>query len=216
MVMLDITNISTRFAFENLANGDSHYETTAPEIYAVLDGKIDGFATSCGTGGTINGCSRYFKEKNERIAVYVVDPLGSGLFDYVNKKDNTYDEDSLPNTTFVKRSEGSTISEGIGIDRLTENFKAAKVDGAFQVTDQEAVEMAYHLLRNDGIFVGPSAALNVCGAVKLARKLTPGSNIVTILCDVGSNYNSKIFDPAWLKDKNVEPKVTGSNINFIL
>ena len=201
--------------FENLANGASHYENTAPEIYRALDGKVDGFATSCGTGGTVNGCSRYFKEQNDKIQVYVIDPLGSGLFDYINEKNNTYKENSLPNTTFIKRSEGTTISEGIGIDRLTENFKAANVDGAFQVTDQEAIEMAYHLLRNDGIFVGPSAALNVCGAVKLARKLKPGSNIVTILCDVGSNYNSKIFDSSWLKEKDLEPKVTDSSINFV-
>ena len=146
-------------------------------------------------------CSRYFKELNKETLVYVADPVGSGLFDYVNEKNNTYKEECIPETTFVRRSEGSSITEGIGIDRLTENFKAAIVDGAFQVTDREAVEMTYHLLRNDGIFVGPSAALNVCGAVKLARKMGTGMNIVTILCDTGSNYNSKVFNPAWLKEQ---------------
>ena len=89
------------------------------------------------------------------------------------------------------------------------------MDGAFQVTDREAVEMTYHLLRNDGIFVGPSAALNVCGAVKLARKMGTGMNIVTILCDTGSNYNSKVFNQAWLKEKGLEPEVTGNNVDFI-
>ena len=201
--------------FENLSNGQCHYETTAPEIFQALGGRIDGFVASAGTGGTINGCSRYFKEMNEDTLVYVVDPVGSGLFDYVNEKNNTYKEECLPETTFVRRSEGSSITEGIGIDRLTENFKAAIVDGAFQVTDHEAVEMTYHLLRNDGIFVGPSAALNVCGAVKLARRMDVGMNIVTILCDAGGNYNSKVFNQAWLKEKGLEPKVTGNNLDFI-
>ena len=202
--------------FENLSNGESHYETTAPEIFQALGGRIDAFVASSGTGGTINGCSRYFKEKRRDTLIYLVDPVGSGLFDYVNEKGgNTYNEESLPETTFVKRSEGSSITEGIGIGRLTSNFTAAKIDGAFQVTDREAVEMAYYLLRNDGIFVGPSAALNVCGAVKLARQMNMGSNIVTILCDAGDKYNSKIFNSTWLKEKDLEPKVTGNNLEFV-
>ena len=201
--------------FENLDNSQSHYETTAPEIFKALKGNIHGFVASAGTGGTISGCSRYLKEKNAEIKIYVVDPLGSGLFQYVNEKNNTYKENVFPDTTFITRSDGSSVTEGIGIDRITANYKAANVDAAFQVTDQEAVEMAYHLVRNDGIFVGPSASLNVCGAVKLARKMKPGSNIVTILCDTGANYNSKIFDTSWLKEKGLEPIVKGNNIDFV-
>ena len=107
--------------FENLDNGQSHYETTAPEIFKALNGNIHGFVASAGTGGTISGCSRYLKEQNADIKIYVVDPLGSGLFQYVNEKNNTYKEDIFPDTTFIKRSDGSSMQEGRGIDRITAN-----------------------------------------------------------------------------------------------
>jgi cysteine synthase A len=203
--------------FENLNNGDSHFETTGPEIFDALNGKVEGFICSAGTGGTISGISRYLKSKNSETKAFLCDPCGSGLFDYVTKdKANQYQEESLPNTTFIRRSEGSSVTEGIGIGRLTANFGSAKLDGAVFCTDIEAVEMAYYLLRNDGINVGPSAALNVCGAVKLARQLPEGSNVVTILCDGGARYSSKLFNEEWLKEKGLVPTQSGDDIGFVL
>ena len=202
--------------FENLNNGDSHYHTTGPEIYKALDGKVNGFICAAGTGGTINGVSRFLKSRNKDVVVYLADCAGSGMYDYLeNNKQNMYTDNLIPQTKFIKRSDGSSITEGIGIGRLTANFLNAEIDGAIKVSDVEAVEMAYHLLRNDGVYIGPSASLNVVGAVKLAKTLPEGSNVVTILCDSGDRYKSKLFNHKWLKEKELEPTITGNNIDFV-
>jgi cysteine synthase A len=178
--------------FENLSNYSAHFNSTAPEIWSQTQSNIDAFVSSAGTGGTISGCSNYLKEKNPNVQVFLVDPPGSGLLSYV--KDGTFE------------SQGSSLTEGIGIKRLTANFAKAKVDGAFLSTDRETVEMAYFLLRRDGIFVGPSAALNCVGAVKAARRLNkPGATIVTILCDGGERYRNTLYSRSYLEEKQLTP-----------
>lgn len=176
--------------FENLSNGLAHYTTTGPEIWQQSGERIDGLVVSAGTGGTINGLSNYLKEKNSDLKAYVIDPSGSGLKSYVE-------------TGEVKASSGSSIAEGVGILRLTKNFATAKVDGAFTGIDKEAVAMAYYLLKREGIFIGPSAAMNVVGAVKLARRLGPGKSIVTVLCDGGGRYSSKMFNKDFLEKEGL-------------
>jgi cysteine synthase len=202
--------------FENLNNSAAHFETTGPEIFSALQGNIDGFVCSAGTGGTISGISRYLKAQDERIQCYLIDPVGSGLFDYVTTdKGNVYTDSQLPSTTFIKRSEGDSMTEGIGIGRVTKNFSTSAIDGAFRGTDREAVEMAYYLLQHDGIFLGPSASLNVVGAVKLARTLPAGSSVVTIFCDGGANYRSKLYNEEWLKEKELLPQEAGKGLDFV-
>ena len=176
--------------FENLSNGLAHYSATGPEIWQQSGERIDGLVVSAGTGGTINGLSNYLKEKNSDLKAYVIDPSGSGLKSYVE-------------TGEVKASSGSSIAEGVGILRLTKNFATAKVDGAFTGIDKEAVAMAYYLLKREGIFIGPSAAMNVVGAVKLARRLGPGKSIVTVLCDGGGRYSSKMFNKDYLEKEGL-------------
>eukprot|EP00762_Andalucia_godoyi_P001590 ANDGO_00128.mRNA.1 Cysteine synthase 1 len=176
--------------FMNIANSNSHFETTAPEIWDQTDGEISGFVCAAGTGGTISGISRFLKEKKgAACSVHLVDCGGSGLKSYVETG------------TFVV--EGSTQAEGIGIGRLVENFATAVVDGAFFCTDAEAFRMISWLIAKEGLVLGPSAALNVVGAVKLARKLGPGNTIVTVLCDAGERYQKKVFDVEWLKSQNL-------------
>ena len=177
--------------FENPANGDSHYETTGPEIWEQCEGKVDVLIASCGTSGTLSGTSRYLKEKNPNLEVVLVDPFGSGLYTQVK-------EGKLEAT-------GGSITEGIGIMRLTENFKRARIDDAVRVSDQEMLEMAYHLAREDALVVGTSAALNVRAAYELA-KARRGQNlrIVTFLCDHGSRYASKVFNPEFLAAKSLQ------------
>jgi len=176
--------------FENLSNGLAHYTTTGPEIWQQSGERVDGLVVSAGTGGTINGLSNYLKEKNSDLKAFVIDPSGSGLKSYVE-------------TGEIKASSGSSIAEGVGILRLTKNFASAKVDGAFTGIDKEAVAMAYYLLKREGIFVGPSAAMNVVGAVKLARRLGPGKSIVTVLCDGGGRYSSKMFNKDYLEKEGL-------------
>lgn len=179
--------------FENTANADVHAETTAEEIWQQCDGKVDVVVASCGTGGTLGGVSSALKKKNPKIEVVLVDPFGSGLYSYVR--------DGKVETT------GGSITEGIGIMRITENFKRAVVDRAMRVSDQEMIEMLYHLAREDALVVGTSAALNVRAAYELARE-RPNQNlrIVTFLCDHGSRYASKIFNPDFLASKSLVVK----------
>lgn len=172
--------------FENLSNGLAHYTTTGPEIWKQSGNQVDGVVVSAGTGGTINGLSNYLKEQNPSCLSYLIDPAGSGL-------------KSLVETGELKASSGNSIAEGVGILRLTKNFANAKVDGAFQGCDKEAIAMAYYLLKREGIFIGPSAAMNVVGAVKLAKKLGPGHSIVTVLCDGGGRYSSKMWNKSYLE-----------------
>lgn len=177
--------------FENPANGDFHYETTGPELWEQCEGKVDVLIASCGTSGTLSGTSRYLKEKNPKLEVILADPYGSGLYTQVK-------EGRLEAT-------GGSITEGIGIMRLTENFRRARIDDAVRVTDQEMVEMLYHLAREDALVVGTSAALNARAAYEYARARR-GQNlrIVTFLCDHGSRYASKIFNPEFLSSKSLQ------------
>ncbi|NOJ97753.1 cysteine synthase A [Corallococcus coralloides] len=179
--------------FENTANGDFHYETTGPEIWEQAEGRVDVLVASVGSGGTLSGTSRYLKEKNPSLRVVLVDPPGSGLYCQVR--------------TGKLETAGSSITEGIGIMRLTENFRQARVDEAMRLEDQDMLEMLYHLAREDALVVGTSAALNVRAAWEVARKHQgQGLRIVTFLCDHGSRYASKVFNPEFLASKGLTVK----------
>lgn len=178
--------------------------TTGPEIWRQTNGTIDGFVAASGTAGTISGVSKFLKEKKPACAVWIVDPEEvAGLSKFVNddKATSTWKD----GFEVISANQGSTIAEGVGLSRVTPNFREAQVDKGISGTNQEIVDMAYFLLRNDGIFVGPSAALNAVGAVKMARELGPGSTVVTILCDGGDRYRSKLYNPEWLKEQDLLP-----------
>jgi cysteine synthase len=178
--------------FENTANYQIHYQTTGPEIWKQTSNKVDIFCSAVGTGGTLAGVSRYLKEKNPKCEIVLVDPMGSGLFEYVKNGQI--------------KSSGSSVTEGIGIMRLTENFKQAHVDHAMQVNDQQMITMLYFLAKQEGLLVGTSAALNVYGAYQMALKhKDSGKNIVTVLCDSALRYQSKVFNSEWLKEKSLTP-----------
>ena len=191
----EIKNAFWANQFENLSNSEAHYHTTAPEIWSQTGGELDGIVMSSGTGGTIGGMTAYLKEQNPQIATYLIDPSGSGLYSYI--------------TTGEFKAEGNSITEGIGINRATANFNRARLDGAFQGTDQQVIEMSQYLLKHDGLFIGSSAALNVIGAIKLARKLGKGHTIATILCDGGGRYQSRMYNPEWLAEKGLTPVAKG-------
>ena len=177
--------------FENLSNFRIHYETTGKEIYEQLQGRVDAFISSAGTGGSLAGISRYLKEKNPHTHIQLADPFGSGLHEY------------LKSGKFL--SQGSSMTEGIGIMRLTANFKEAVIDDSVQVTDQDMITMLYHLASQDGLLVGTSAALNVCAAAQFAKKqTTKGMNIVTILCDGAMRYQNKIFNKEYLESQKIK------------
>ena len=175
--------------FDNVANQEGHYETTGPEIWKQTKGNIDGFVCSVGSGGTIAGISRYLKEQKPDITIGLSDPLGSALYNY-------YENGKL-------KSEGNSISEGIGQGRITANLDYAKIDKAFQVSDQEALPIIFDLHSEEGLLLGGSSAINVAGAIHLAKHLGPGKTIVTILCDSGSRYFTKLWNPEFLKEKNL-------------
>lgn len=188
--------------FENISNFQSHFEESGPEIYRQTDGKIDAFVCAAGTGGTISGISAYLKSKKQSCKTYLIDPSGSVLFNYVTKGELI--------------SSGSSMIEGIGIGRITTNFSKAQLDDAIQGSDSEAVNMAYYLLKNEGLFIGPSAALNVVGAVKVARKMPAGSTVVTILCDSGERYVSKLYNAAWLEQEKLTPiEINSTCLDFV-
>jgi cysteine synthase A len=175
--------------FDNLANRRAHYETTGPEIWAQTDGKVDAWVTSTGTGGTFAGVAMYLKEKNPAIQCVVADPMGSGLYSYIK--------------TGEIKIEGDSITEGIGNSRITANMEGAPADNAIRIHDQEAIRAVYQLLRKDGLFMGGSTGINVAASIALAKQLGPGHTIVTILCDSGSRYQSRIFNQDWLKSKGL-------------
>ena len=175
--------------FDNIANQKGHYETTGPEIWNQTEGKIDGFICSVGSGGTIAGISRYLKEKNSKIQIALSDPMGSALYEY-------YENGLL-------KAEGNSISEGIGQGRITENLSLANIDKAFQISDEEALPIVFDLHSNEGLLLGGSSAINVAGAIHLGKTLGPGHTIVTILCDSGSRYFTKLWNPVFLKEKNL-------------
>lgn len=175
--------------FDNVANRQGHYATTGPEIWEQCGGKVDAFTCAVGTGGTLAGVGMALKERNPDVRIVLSDPMGSGLY-------NFYAHGEI-------KSEGSSITEGIGQGRITENLKDAPIDAAQRVSDDEAMAMIFSLVRHEGLVLGGSSGINVCGAVKLARELGPGHTIVTILCDWGNRYQSKIFNPAFLREKGL-------------
>ena len=175
--------------WDNLANRRAHYEGTGPEIWDQTGGKVDGFICAIGTGGTLAGCSLFFKEKSKRIKIGVADPMGAAMFSYF--------------TTGELKSSGSSITEGIGQGRITRNLEGIEVDEAFQIPDSEALPYIFDLLKHEGLCLGGSSGINVAGAVRLARKMGPGHTIVTILADYGTRYLSKLFNPAFLKEQGL-------------
>lgn len=178
--------------FDNLANRQAHYETTASEIWSQTDGKIDAWVAATGTGGTYAGVSLYLKEKNPNIKCIVADPMGSGLYSYVK--------------TGEINPEGSSITEGIGNSRITANMQDVPIDDAIQIDDTEAIRVIYQLLEKDGLFMGGSVGINVGAAVALAKSMGPGHTIVTVLCDGGARYQSRLYNPQWLASKGLSPK----------
>ncbi|MBX9252592.1 cysteine synthase A [Desmonostoc muscorum CCALA 125] len=188
-VAAELENAIWANQFDNLANRRAHYETTGPEIWAQTDGKIDAWTAATGTAGTFAGVALYLKEQNPAIKCVLADPLGSGLYSYVK--------------TGEIKMEGNSITEGIGNGRVTANMEGAPADDAIQIDDQEALRVVYQLLRKDGLLMGGSTGINVGAAVALAKQLGPGHTIVTILCDSGSRYQSRIFNPEWLASKGL-------------
>src|SRR5579872_7786 len=178
--------------FNNPANYRGHYATTGPEIWHQCGGRLAAFVAACGTGGTFAGVSRALKERDEAVRTVVADPMGSSLYCYV--KDRTLD--------FC----GDSLSEGIGIKRVTDNFAAAVADDALRIDDRTMVEMAHYLLREEGLFVGGSAALNVAAASLVAQRLPAGSTVLTVLCDGGGRYRSRLFNDAWLAEHELSPR----------
>jgi cysteine synthase A len=175
--------------WENLSNADGHYRSTGPEIWEQTGGEVDAFCCAIGTGGTIAGVGRYLKERNPEVVIAVTDPLGSCMYNYYTHGD--------------LRAEGNSITEGIGQGRVTANIGSAPVDTAFRVTDEEALPVLFDLLTAEGLCLGGSSGINVAGAKQLARRLGPGHTIVTILCDSGTRYQSKLYNPAFLRDKGL-------------
>lgn len=175
--------------FDNTVNSDAHIETTAKEIWNQTAGNVDGFTCAVGTGGTLAGVSIGLKNKNKHIKVALSDPMGSAL--YSHHKNNKLE------------SNGSSITEGIGNGRITKNFDKALIDDAFQIDDIEALNLVYDLIEKQKIVLGGSSGINIAGAIKLAKQLGPGKTIVTILCDHGRRYASKIFNKEFLKSKNL-------------
>lgn len=175
--------------FDSLANRQGHIEGTGPEIWAQTDGKIDGFICAVGSGGTLGGLSLFLKDKNPDIQIGLADPLGSALFHHYNHGE--------------LKSEGNSISEGIGQGRITANLDGITVDRAYQLSDEDALPIIYDLMAHEGLFLGGSSAINIAGAVAMAKDLGPGHMIVTILCDSGHRYQSKVWNPEFLRSKNL-------------
>ena len=175
--------------FDNIANARAHIESTGPEIWDQTDGKIDGFICAIGSGGTLGGISEFLKSKNPNIKIGLADPMGAALYEY-------YKNGEL-------KSEGTSITEGIGQGRITKNIEGFKPDYAFQISDEEWLPVIFDLVKNEGLVMGGSTGVNIVGAMKLARELGPGHKIVTILCDYGHRYASKIFNKDFLIEKGL-------------
>ena len=175
--------------FDNVANRMGHIKGTAPEIWQQTDGKIDGFICAVGSGGTLGGMSLYLKDQNPDIQIGLADPLGSALYNY-------YQNGEL-------KADGGSISEGIGQGRITANLEDIVVDRAYQITDEEALPIIYDLMQHEGLYLGGSSAINIAGAAAMARDMGPGHVIVTILCDSGQRYQSKVWNPEFLRSKNL-------------
>jgi cysteine synthase A len=175
--------------FDNVANRLAHIEGTGPEIWRQTDGKVDGFVSAVGTGGTLAGVAMALKARNKDVRIALADPLGAALYSYY--------------TTGTLKAEGSSITEGIGQGRITKNLEDAPIDIAYQIPDEEAVPVIFELLEHEGLCMGGSTGINVAGAIRLARELGPGHTIVTILADYGTRYQSKLFNPEFLRQKGL-------------
>ena len=176
--------------FDNTANRQAHVETTGPEIWEQTGGRIDAFVAASGTGGTVAGVSEYLKSRSAKVRTVLVDPPGSSLYEYIRNG-------------VVKSTGSGSITEGIGIGRVTANMQNAPIDDALHVEDPETVSYVYRLLREEGLFVSSTSGINVAGAVRVARQMGPGHTIVTVLCDNGSKYLSRLFNRDWLAQKNL-------------
>jgi cysteine synthase A len=177
--------------WDNLANRGGHLESTGPEIWAQTNGTVDGFTCAVGTGGTLAGVGEYLKHENPGVVIAAADPMGAAIYSWVK--------------TGELKSEGSSITEGIGQGRVTGNLECARIDDAFQIPDTEMLPVCYDLVQHEGLLLGGSSGINVAGAIRLARALGPGKTIVTVLCDSGSRYQSKLYNPAFLATKNLPP-----------
>ena len=175
--------------FDNLANRQAHIETTAPEILADTDGKVDGFVSAVGTGGTLAGTGIGLKDRKAGVKLGLADPMGAAMYSFFTSGELTFS--------------GSSMSEGIGQNRITRNVEGAPVDFAWQIPDEEAVPIVYDLLTEEGLCVGLSTGINIAGAIRMAKEMGPGHTIVTILCDHGSRYQSKLFNPDFMRSKNL-------------
>ena len=175
--------------FDNVANRQGHLETTGPEIWTQTDGKVDGFVCAVGTGGTLAGIGMALKARNKNIKIALADPMGAALYSYYK--------------TGTLKSEGSSITEGIGQGRITKNLENAPIDFAYQIPDSEALPIIFDLLEHEGLCLGGSSGINVAGAIRLAKELGPGRTIVTVLADYGTRYQSKLFNPDFLRSKNL-------------
>jgi cysteine synthase len=175
--------------FDNIANRQGHVETTGPEIWRQTAGKVDGFVCAVGTGGTLAGVGMALKSRNKAVRIALADPMGAALYSYY--------------TTGTLKSEGSSITEGIGQGRITKNLEGAPIDVAYQIPDAEAVPFIFDLLEHEGLCLGGSSGINVAGAVRLAKELGRGHTIVTVLADYGTRYQSKLFNPVFLREKNL-------------
>jgi cysteine synthase len=176
--------------FDNTANRRAHVESTGPEIWEQTDGRIDAFVSASGTGGTVAGVSEYLKSRNPKVRTVLADPPGSSLYEFIRNG-------------AVKATGSGSITEGIGIGRITANMQDAPIDDAVHIEDVETVRFVYRLLREEGLFVSSTSGINVAAAVRVARELGPGHTIVTILCDTGSKYLSRLFNREWLAQKNL-------------
>jgi cysteine synthase len=181
--------------FDNTANRRAHFESTGPEIWQDTSGKVDAFCAATGTGGTLAGVAEFLKSKSPRTRIVLVDPPGSALYHYV--KDGE-----------LKSDGGSSITEGIGTGRVTANLEGAPIDDAMRIGDIETVRIVYRLLREEGLLLGSTSGINVAAAVRIARELGPGHTIVTILCDGGAKYQSRLFNKSWIEERGFSEAIT--------
>jgi cysteine synthase len=175
--------------FDNVANRNGHYRSTGPEIWEQTEGKLDAFTCAIGTGGTLAGVGMFLKERNPKVRIVAADPMGAALYHY-------YKHGEL-------KAEGSSITEGIGQGRITANLEGAPIDDAEQITDAEALPYIFDLILDEGLVLGGSSAINIAGAVRVAKALGPGHTIVTVLCDYGTRYQSRLFNPSFLQEKGL-------------
>jgi cysteine synthase len=180
--------------FDNTANRTAHFESTGPEIWRDTDGKVDVFCAATGTGGTLAGVAAYLKSRSSKVRIVLVDPPGSALYHFVKDQE-------------LKTDGGSSITEGIGTGRVTANLEGTPIDDAVRISDAETMRFVYRLLREEGLLLGSTAGINVAAAVGIARQLGPGHTIVTVLCDGGAKYQSRLFNPSWIAERGFKDAI---------